>query len=85
LKRYLDEKNGSLALNPLDKSDRRWVASRLMWLHREIWSRIRKGLPALNFFNRFLRFQKLLDCEMKKSTREGVGMANFVVNKNWCN
>jgi hypothetical protein len=29
----LTEKNGSLALNPLDKLDRRWVASRLMWLH----------------------------------------------------
>ena len=25
---------------------------------------------------RFQRFQKLLDCEMKKSTREGVGVAN---------
>jgi glutathione S-transferase len=77
LKQYLDEKNGPLALNPLDRLDRRWVASRLMWLH-VVWFEFR-------FFYRFLRFQKLLDCEMKKSTREGVGIGKFVVNKNWCN
>ena len=70
LKRHLEERNGSEALNPLDASDKRYLTT-FKSNCSEFYNELFQEFIFCVFF-RFVLFKRCLDAEMKNGVREGL-------------
>ena len=64
LKRHLEEKNGSEALNPLDASDKRYLTT-FKSNCSEFYNELFQEFIFFVIFRRFVLFRRCLDAEMK--------------------